>query len=168
MSRKRSKLSSLDGVPIQPASRTTGIIKVAEHPDGSAETIPFVVVTGAEEGPSLWITACEHGDEVLSASAVVEFMSSLDPSRVKGQVVAFPVLDSTAFNIKRRFSPIDSYDFSRAWPGFKNGWLAQQVAARMFELMKVHANSVIYVHDGMPVLAELSTYMIACYGMRAQ
>lgn len=168
MSRKRSKLSSLDGVAMKPASRTTGIIKVAEHPDGSAETIPFVVVNGAQEGPSLWITACEHGDEVLSASAVVEFMSRLDPSKVKGQVVAFPVLDSTAFNIKRRFSPIDSYDFSRAWPGFKNGWLAQQVAARMFELMKAHADYVIDVHDGMPGIAEVAPYMIAGYERREQ
>jgi len=83
-------------------------------------------------------------------------------------VVAFPVLASTAFNIKHRFSPIDSYDFSRAWPGFKNGWLAQQVAAHLFELMVEHANYVIDVHDGLPGRLMPTPYIIVNYNTKDQ
>lgn len=165
---RRSGPISIDGVTARPGTKVTGNLKVAEHPDGSAETIPFVLLNGKGKGPSLWITACEHGDEVLAAASVVEFVSRLDPKKVSGQLVAFPVLDSTAFNIKRRFSPIDSYDFSRAWPGFKNGWLAQQVAARLFELMVEHADYVIDVHNGMPGIAEVTPYLIAGYERKEQ
>ena len=83
----------------------------------------------------MWLTACEHGDEVLSTASVVEFASHLAPKTVRGKLVAFPVLASTAFNIKHRFSPIDIYDFSRKWPGFANGWLSQQVTAKLLDLM---------------------------------
>lgn len=159
---------SIDGTTAKRGTKVTGYLKVAEHPDGSSENLPFVMINGKDEGPCLWITACEHGDEVLSAASVVEFASRLDPKDVRGQLVAFPVLDSTAFNIKRRFSPLDSYDFSRAWPGFKNGWLAQQVAARLFELMVDYADYVIDVHDGMPGIAEVTPYMIAGYERKEQ
>jgi uncharacterized protein len=158
-----SELPSVLGVSSQRGTKSAGYLTVADHPDGSPERLPFVFVNGKEEGPCLWLTACEHGDEVLAAASVVEFMSTLDPKKVKGQVAAFPVLASTAFNIKHRFSPIDSYDFSRAWPGFKNGWLAEQVTAHLFELMVDHADYVINVHDGMPGLSDLIPYIIASY-----
>ena len=165
---KGSAPISFSGITAKPGTKVTGSLKVAEHPDGSAETIPFVLVNGRGEGPSLWIMACEHGDEVLAAASVIEFMNQVNPKEVNGQLLAFPVLDSTAFNIKRRFSPIDSYDFSRAWPGFKNGWLAQQVAARLFELMVDNADYVIDVHNGMPGIAEVTPYLIAGYERKEQ
>jgi predicted deacylase len=164
----RGGMVTIGGVRASPGTKATGLLKVAEHPDGSAEKIPFVHVRGKEKGPCLWITACEHGDEVLAAASVVEFVSRLDPKKVSGDLVAFPVLDSTAFNIKRRFSPIDSYDFSRAWPGFRNGWLSQQVAARLFELMSAEADYVIDVHNGMPGIAEVTPYLIAGYERKEQ
>jgi len=165
---KDSDPLSFNGMTAKPGTKVTGSLKVAEHPDGSAENIPYVIINGRGEGPSLWITACEHGDEVLAAASVVEFVNQVKPKEMNGQLIAFPVLDSTAFNIKRRFSPIDSYDFSRAWPGFENGWLAQQVAAQLFELMVENADYVIDVHNGMPGIAEVTPYLIAGYERKQQ
>jgi len=162
------ELPSVLGVSGERGTKSAGYLTVADHPDGSPEKLPFVFVNGKEEGPRLWLTGCEHGDEVLAAASVVEFMSTLDERKVKGQVVAFPVLASTAFNIKHRFSPIDSYDFSRAWPGFRNGWLSQQVAAQLFELMVEHADYVINVHDGLPGRLMPTPYIIATYNTAAE
>lgn len=163
-----SDLASVLGVSGERGTKVAGYLPVAEHPDGSPEQLPFVLVNGREDGPCLWLTGCEHGDEVLAAAAIVEFVSQLDPKQVKGQVAAFPVLASSAFNIKHRFSPIDSYDFSRAWPGFSNGWLSQQVAAKLFALMVEHADYVINVHDGMPGISDLIPYVIATYEKKEQ
>jgi predicted deacylase len=33
----------------------------------------------------MWLTACEHGDEVLSTASVVEFASQLDSKTVRGK-----------------------------------------------------------------------------------
>lgn len=147
----------------KPGTKASGTLQVAEHPDGSPEELPFVLVNGELEGPSLWIAGCEHGDETFATATIIEFLAGLDPTKVKGQVVALPVLDTTAFNVKRRFSPIDSYDFSRAYPGFRNGWLAQQVAFQITELMVENADYVINVHNGIPGLINLTPYCVATY-----
>ena len=154
---------TVDDVHAAPGTRAHGYLKVAEHLDGSPATLPMLVVNGANAGPTLWITGCEHGDETLAAATIIEFMSGLDPSEISGQVVALPVLNSTAFNMRRRFSLLDSMDLSRAYPGFKNGWLAQQITARVSELMVDSADYVINVHGGIPGLLDLTPYCIATY-----
>jgi len=162
------KTLSLEDVSAKPGTKAFGNLKVAEHPDGSPEKLAFILANGAKEGPCLWITGCEHGDETLATATIIEFMSRLDPRKVKGSVVAFPVLDSTAFNVKRRYSPIDSYDLSRAYPGFKNGWLAQQVTYRVTELMTESAQYVIDVHNGIPGILDVSPYCVATYAKKEE
>jgi uncharacterized protein len=162
------KTLKLDGVSAAPGMKAYGSLSVAEHLDGSPEKIPFILANGTADGPSLWITGCEHGDETLAAATIIEFMSGLDPSKMKGSIVAMPVLDTTAFNVKRRFSPIDSYDFSRAYPGFPNGWLAQQVTYKLMELMRENADDVINVHNGIPGILDVSPYCVATYNKKEQ
>ena len=162
------KTLTLDDARAEPGTKAYGSLPVAEHLDGSPERLPFILANGAKEGPSLWITGCEHGDETLATATIIEFMSQLDPRKMKGTVVALPVLDSTAFNVKRRFSPIDSYDFSRAWPGFKNGWLAQQVTYKLTELLTERAEYVINVHNGIPGILDVSPYCVATYAKKEE
>lgn len=159
---------TLDGVTATPGTKAHGHLKVAEHLDGSPERIPFILANGVKTGPTLWITGCEHGDETLATATVIEFMSRLDPTELSGRVVALPVLDSTGFNVKMRFSPIDHIDFSRAYPGMANGWLAQQVTHRVMELMIPSANFAINVHDGIPGRLDVSPYCVATYNDLAQ
>ncbi len=125
-------------------------------------------MNGSGDGPSLWIAGCEHGDEYLAAATIIEFIAQLDPEKVKGQVVAFPVLDSTAFNIKERFSPIDHYDFSRAYPGFRNGWLAQQIAFQFIELASKRADYALDMHNGIHGVVEVSPYCVVNYETEEQ
>lgn len=162
------KSLEIEGVLAKPGTKAHGYFPVAEHPDGSTEDLPFVVANGVSEGPNLWITGCEHGDETLATATIIEFMSQLDPRKLRGSVVAFPVLDTTAFNVKRRFSPIDSYDFSRAYPGFENGWLAQQITYKFTRLMTAHAEFVINVHNGIPGILDVSPYCVATYEQQSQ
>src|SRR5205823_10914658 len=82
---KDSDPLSFNGMTAKPGTKVTGSLKVAEHPDGSAENIPYVIINGRGEGPSLWITACEHGDEVLAAASVVEFVNQVKPKEMNGR-----------------------------------------------------------------------------------
>jgi uncharacterized protein len=158
----------IEGVCAKPGTKAHGYLPVAEHPDGSTENLPFVIANGAAGGPVLWITGCEHGDETLATATIIEFISRLDPRRLRGTVVAFPVLDSTAFNVKRRYSPIDSFDLSRAYPGFANGWLAQQVTHKLVGLMSESAEYVINVHNGIPGILDVTPYCVATYEKQEQ
>jgi uncharacterized protein len=157
------KSLTIGEVRAEPGTKAHGLLPVAEHPDGSTENLPYVIANGLAEGPTVWITGCEHGEESLAAAAIIEFMSGLDPRKLRGSVVGFPVLNSTAFNVKQRYSPIDSFDFSRAYPGFENGWLAQQVAHQILGLIADNADYVVNVHNGIPGMLEVSPYCIAHY-----
>lgn len=158
----------LEGVQAAPGTKGHGYLPVAEHADGSLENLPFILANGASEGPCLWITGCEHGDETLATAVIIEFLSQVDPRKLKGSIVAFPVLDTTAFNVKRRYSPLDSYDLSRAYPGFQNGWLAQQVVYKVTGLLTESANFVINVHNGIPGILDVSPYCVATYRQKSE
>lgn len=162
------KSVTIEEVRAEVGSKASGYFAVAEHPDGSNERLPFVIANGAKAGPTLWITGCEHGDETLATAAIIEFMSRLDARKLKGTVVAFPVLASTAFNVKRRYSPIDSYDLSRAYPGFANGWLAEQVTHKLVGTMTESADFVINVHNGIPGILDVTPYCVATYEKQSQ
>ncbi|MGA7922795.1 MAG: hypothetical protein WCA77_02330, partial [Thermoplasmata archaeon] len=67
------KSLSVGEVRVAPGEKDHGFFAVAEHPDGSLESLPYIVANGTEEGPALWITGCEHGEESLAAAAIIEF-----------------------------------------------------------------------------------------------
>ncbi len=162
------KALELEGVSASTGTKAHGYLPVAEHPDGSVESLPFLLANGSQEGPALWITGCEHGDETLATATIIEFMARLDPRKLKGTIIAMPVLDSTAFNVKRRYSPIDSYDLSRAYPGFPNGWLAEQVTNKVTGLISERAQYVINVHNGIPGILDVTPYCVATYEEESQ
>jgi uncharacterized protein len=162
------KTLKLENVQAAPGTKAHGYLPVAEHPDGSLENLPFILANGTSEGPCLWVTGCEHGDETLATATIIEFMSRVDPRKIKGSIVAFPVLDSTAFNVKRRYSPIDSFDLSRAYPGFRNGWLAQQVVHKVTGLLTESASHVINVHNGIPGILDVTPYCVATYQKKSE
>lgn len=145
-----------------------GLFPVAEHLDGSEETIPVVVVNGAEDGPRLWVIACEHGDEMLATATLIEFVRQIDPKKVRGSVVVLPVLNSTAFNVKLRYSPLDYYNMALGWPGIENGWLSQQITHKVFGLMSKQADFVINMHNGLQASMDIAPAVITYYESEAK
>jgi hypothetical protein len=150
-----------------PGTKGAGLFPVAEHLDGSEETIPVVVVNGAKSGPRLWVTACEHGDEMLATATLIEFVRQLDPSKVRGTIVILPVMNSTAFNVKLRYSPLDHFNMALGWPGIANGWLSQQITHKLFGLMSKQADFVINVHNGLEASMEIAPAVVTYYESEA-
>lgn len=143
--------------------KVAGLLPVAEHLDGSEENIPVVVVNGVEDGPRLWVIGCEHGDEMLATATLIEFVSQVNPSNVRGSIVVLPVLNSTAFNVKLRYSPLDHYNMALGWPGIENGWLSQQIAHKVFGLMSVQADFVVNMHNGLEHTMNIAPAVICYY-----
>ena len=64
-------------------SKATGIarggLNVGALPDGSPVDIPVVIVRGAQEGPTLWLHGCVHGNEYCGTFIIHEFIRQLAP-----------------------------------------------------------------------------------------
>lgn len=151
-----------------PSQKSSGLLKVAEHLDGSSETIPVVVANGHEDGPCLWVMGCEHGDEMLATATLIEFVAQLEPEGIRGSVVVLPVLNSTAFNVKQRYSPLDHFNFALGWPGIENGWLSQQIAYKLFGMITEQADCVINMHNGLFATMNIAPACVTYYESEEQ
>jgi hypothetical protein len=73
--------------------RDRGYLPVAELPTGGEERLPVVVVNGASDGSTLFVTATAHSGEVTGLAVAQDLVKETDPTDLKGALVALPNLN---------------------------------------------------------------------------
>ena len=68
--------------------------------------VPIASIKGGE-GPSVLLTAGNHGDEYEGQIALLKLIRELDPAALHGRVIVMPRLNLPAAAAGRRTSPID-------------------------------------------------------------
>lgn len=94
---------------------------------GGDVSLPVRVFHGREPGPSVWVNAAIHGDEVLGVEIIRRVMTQLSPKTLRGTVVAVPVVNVLGFMTGDRYLP-DRRDLNRSFPGSARGSLASRIA----------------------------------------
>ncbi len=134
----------INGVSVEPGSIERTAIPVGTMSDGSPVEIQVILIRGVEDGPTAYIGAGVHGDEVTSTATVVHLLRDLDPTRLRGRVIAVPVQSPLAFRAHHRLaiqllarSPMDQFatDPFMHFPGDSTGNYGQVVAAKLFALI---------------------------------
>src|SRR5206468_11686614 len=62
-----------------------------------------ITVTGAREGPTLFVNGGLHGGEYPAIEAVIRLGKMLDPKTISGTVILMPVLNLPAFRNRTPF-----------------------------------------------------------------
>ncbi|HYQ56204.1 MAG TPA: succinylglutamate desuccinylase/aspartoacylase family protein [Draconibacterium sp.] len=93
----------------------------------STITMPVHVVHGKKEGPVLFISAALHGDEINGVEIIRRILSLDSMKRMKGTLLAVPVVNIFGFNAHSRYLP-DRRDLNRSFPGVDSGSLAGRLA----------------------------------------
>lgn len=113
------------------ASRGTkaeGWLTIGETASGPIR-VPVVVINGAEDGPTLCLTAGVHATEYAPIAAVMELVQSIDPARLRGAVVAVPVTNMRMFESRTGFtSPLDGLNLNKIAPGRRDGTISEMLA----------------------------------------
>lgn len=136
-------------------------VQVASFADGSAVTIPVVLVEGASEGPVVYIQAAIHGDEFAGTEACWQLAAALDPAQLAGRVVIVPVANTPAFLTRARGFLLEErflQDGNRVFPGNLNGLLTERIVAHLLQGFVLHADLSIDLHcalDG----SEIADFM---------
>lgn len=94
---------------------------------GGDVSLPVRVVHGREPGPTVWVNAAVHGDEVLGVEVIRQAMAALSARTLRGTVVAVPVVNVLGFMAGDRYLP-DRRDLNRSFPGSARGSLASRIA----------------------------------------
>jgi N-alpha-acetyl-L-2,4-diaminobutyrate deacetylase len=110
--------------------RQVGHLRVPQSRDDSGwGTIPVpIVVIANGSGPTVLLTAGNHGDEYEGQVALLDLARSLQPEAVQGRVILLPAMHYPACAAGKRLSPLDGRDFNRCFPGDPFGGFALSLA----------------------------------------
>lgn len=126
---------------------------------GVAIRVPVMVARGKEDFPVLGITAAVHGNELNGIPVIQRLFSEIDPTELKGIIVAIPVVNIPSYiRHKRRFN--DGVDLNHIMPGKADGNVSQVYAYRFFEKFVRHMDYLLDLHTA-------STGRINSYYVRA-
>ena len=120
-----------------------GFIEIGETLTGPIQ-IPVVLVNGVSEGPVLCLTSGVHATEYAPIEAVFRLLDGLDPKKLRGTVIAVPVVSMHMFAARCGFvSPIDGLNPNKIAPGGAAGSITEILVHTL--LMQVIAKSQYHV-----------------------
>lgn len=135
-------------IEARPGTKAFGYLRTAASRSGLSPDIPIHVIAGSAPGPTLLVQGAIHGAEIIGTIAILHFVKKIDPRRLRGTVIAVPVVNRIGFELGERGSRIDGKDISRLFPGNPRGSVSDQVAHVYFHEVVARANVMIDFHAG--------------------
>jgi len=130
-----------------PGSQVRGYCEVSLGT--STVALPIAMTHGTEPGPVMAVTAGIHGGEYVPMVAVRQFIRDLDPTRMRGTVVACLRSSPVAFEQRSAFvNPLDGQNLNRSFPGDPLGSPTSRLAAWLWENLLTRADYYVDCHCG--------------------
>lgn len=120
------------GVTIPPGAQRDVDIEVSQNYSGAPVYLPVTVRRALKPGPTVFVSAAVHGDELNGTGIVRELILHPSFSLVSGSLILVPVVNVLGFERLMRYLP-DRRDLNRAFPGGDDGSLARRFAGVIFK-----------------------------------
>ena len=121
-----------DGGRVEPGETRQFRYTVSETYLGDPVRIPVTIINGPEPGPTAFLSAAIHGDELNGIEVVREVAQEWDHTDLCGTVVCLPVLNVQGFTAQERYLPIYERDLNRAFPGKRNSTSSNRIAYEIY------------------------------------
>lgn len=108
-------------------SRRTVHLPVSVLSDHTPITMSVHVAHGRKAGPTLFVSAAVHGDEIIGVEIVRRLLRAPSLDKMKGTLLAIPIVNAYGFMNHSRYLP-DRRDLNRVFPGSAKGSLASRLA----------------------------------------
>lgn len=153
--------------------RQVGHLRVPQSRDDSGwGTVPVpIVVVAHGEGPTVLLTAGNHGDEYEGQVALLDLARTLKPEDVSGRVIILPAMHYPACAAGKRLSPLDGRDFNRCFPGDPFGGFALSLAHFVDSVLLPLCDYQMDLHSGgtgMDILPSAVGHMLDHVEMQAR
>ena len=112
---------------VAPGARRLVVLPVSKLSNHTAVTLPVHVLHGTRPGPTMFVSAAIHGDELNGVEIIRRVLRRLQPGAIAGTLLAIPVVNAYGFIGRSRYLP-DRRDLNRAFPGSPVGSLAARLA----------------------------------------
>ena len=137
----------INGENIPPGSSVTLELPLPELYTRTPMTMPVQVRRGKREGPSLFVCAAVHGDELNGVEIIRRLMRRRALSRIRGTIIAVPIVNVYGVIDRSRYLP-DRRDLNRSFPGSGRGSLAARLADLFMTEIVARCTHGIDLHTG--------------------
>ncbi|BFT31532.1 succinylglutamate desuccinylase/aspartoacylase family protein [Alteromonas sp. D210916BOD_24] len=110
-------------------------------------SIPIYVKRGKRPGPTMFVSAAIHGDELNGIEIVGRLIRSKAITSIKGTLIAVPMVNVYGVLNQSRYLP-DRRDLNRSFPGNKKGSLAGRLANLFLKEVVSKCDVGIDLHTG--------------------
>lgn len=137
----------LNGTEIKPGSRVTLDLPVGKLYTHTPISMPVHVVHSRRPGPSLFVCAAIHGDEINGVEIIRRLIKLPALKQLHGTLIAVPIVNVHGFINHSRYLP-DRRDLNRVFPGSDTGSLAARLANIFMREIVANSTHGIDIHTG--------------------
>jgi predicted deacylase len=126
--------------------------RIARLPDGAEVSIPIVVIKGQRPGPTLYLQAGLHGDEVTGIQILTSTIGRMNPDAARGTIIAVPVANPLAYITRSRGYALEErgpIDLNRIFPGSEHGLSSERIAYYLFTRFVSTADLTVDIHSAL-------------------
>ncbi len=117
----------IGGLSVAPGERRVVDLPISKLSNHAPVTLPVHVLHGSQPGPTMFVCAAIHGDELNGVEIIRRLLRTLAPEGISGTLLCVPVVNVYGFISRSRYLP-DRRDLNRSFPGSANGSLAARLA----------------------------------------
>ncbi|MCL6416866.1 succinylglutamate desuccinylase/aspartoacylase family protein [Aestuariirhabdus sp. Z084] len=109
--------------------------------------IPVFVTRGKRPGPTLFVSAAIHGDELNGVEIIGRLLKSKSVKKLRGTLISVPIVNVYGVLNQSRYLP-DRRDLNRSFPGSSRGTFAGRVANLFLQEIVSKCDYGIDLHTG--------------------
>ncbi|PRY74521.1 hypothetical protein CLV80_11739 [Yoonia maritima] len=117
----------IGGQSIPAGTRQTVDLPVSVLSDHTPVAMSVHVIHGKADGPTVFVSAGIHGDEVIGVEIVRRLLRAPNLKTLRGTLIVIPIVNAFGFINHSRYLP-DRRDLNRMFPGTPGGSLASRLA----------------------------------------
>lgn len=111
--------------------------------------IPTTIISGSQEGPTVFITSGIHGAEYCGIAAVMKLTQRLEPNKMRGALIVLHCCNQKAFyGHTIGVMPEDGLHLNRVFPTSDESTHTHRVAAFLEKVANMYCDYHIDVHSG--------------------
>ncbi len=137
----------IGGVDILPGEDKKIEIPVAKLYTDADVSLPVHIIRGKKAGPTVFISAAVHGDELNGIEIIRRLLSQPNFKIIRGTLICVPMVNVYGVVNQSRYMP-DRRDLNRCFPGSSKGSLAARVAHIFMKEIAEHCDYGIDLHTG--------------------
>lgn len=137
----------IGGQEIAVGSRSVIDLPVTDLYTHAKLTMPVSVIRGRRAGPTLFVSAAVHGDELNGVEIIRRVLKLRGLQRLRGTLIAVPIVNVHGFLRHSRYLP-DRRDLNRSFPGSASGSVASRLAHVFVKEILGQADYGIDLHTG--------------------